>query len=329
MVACRPTRKSTPWIFAGSTQWTTLVDRRDTVSSAELVQHSAAKATAPPTVITRQNAIPVAGDQRMQLQRTVRSTSAAASLDSAARLMSSAAARLSQNPIVPATALPGESSDTTRAGVQRSRVGVSSSSRKDERECSWFLALIERCSAMSPNQIPLGVYTHLNFAFVSVDPTTFRIEDMDSFTGTLYRQISSLKLKDPNLEVWVSVGGWSFNDPGPTATVFSTLARDTNAQQAFFASLITFMVNNGFDGVDLDWYASIWRFYVLRNCADQILHREYPVAPERGGSPDDFENFPKFLRNLRTAMNQSGYKFGLSITLVSANQNHQGALLDL
>jgi chitinase len=51
--------------------------------------------------------------------------------------------------------------------------------------------------------------------------------------------------------------GLSFNDPGPTATVFSTLARDTNAQKAFFVSLITFMVNNGFDGVDLDWYASI------------------------------------------------------------------------
>jgi chitinase len=111
-------------------------------------------------------------------------------------------------------------------------------------------------SAMSPDQIPLGVYTHLNYAFVSIDPTTYRIVDMDSFTGTLYKQVSSLKLKNPGLEVWISVGGWSFNDPGPTATTFSTLARDTNAQQAFFASLISFMVNNDFDGVDLDWYAS-------------------------------------------------------------------------
>jgi len=109
---------------------------------------------------------------------------------------------------------------------------------------------------MSPDQIPLGAYTHLNYAFVSIDPTTYRIVDMDSFTGTLYKQVSSLKLKNPGLEVWISVGGWSFNDPGPTATTFSTLARDTNAQQAFFASLISFMVNNDFDGVDLDWYAS-------------------------------------------------------------------------
>jgi chitinase len=51
--------------------------------------------------------------------------------------------------------------------------------------------------------------------------------------------------------------------------------------------------------------------------ADTRLNREYPVASERGGSPDDFANFPSFLRNLRAAMNGSGYKFGLSITLVS------------
>ena len=171
---------------------------------------------------------------------------------------------------------------------------------------------------MSPNQIPLGVYTHLNYAFVSIDPTTFRIVNMDSFTGSLYSQITALKLKDPTLEVWVSVGGWSFNDPGSTATTFSTLSRDTNAQQAFFASLITFMVNNGFDGVDIDWYAAVYP-HTPRKCADWSHNhiREYPVAPERGGSADDFENFPKMLRNLRTAMNGSGFKLGLSITLVS------------
>ncbi|KAK0625190.1 glycoside hydrolase superfamily [Bombardia bombarda] len=159
-------------------------------------------------------------------------------------------------------------------------------------------SLEKSCGTMTPDQIPLGVYTHLNFAFVSVDPTTFRISDMDTFTGTLYQQITGLKVKNPGLEVWVSVGGWSFNDPGPTASVFSTLASNTAAQQQFFASLISFMAANEFDGVDLDW--------------------EYPVAPERAGTPEDFANYPVFLRNLRAAMNASGYKFGLSITLPSS-----------
>lgn len=72
--------------------------------------------------------------------------------------------------------------------------------------------------------------------------------------AALYQRISALKQKQNGLEVWISVGGWSFNDPGSTATTFSNLARSTSAQSAFFKSLISFLVNNNFDGVDLDWY---------------------------------------------------------------------------
>lgn len=149
---------------------------------------------------------------------------------------------------------------------------------------------------MSPDQIPLGVYTHINYAFASIDPITFNIAPMDDFVGSLYKEVTALKRRSPGLEVWISIGGWSFNDPGPTATTFSDLAGSTSAQQAFFASLISFMSSNGFDGVDLDW--------------------EYPVAPERAGRPEDLQNYPVFLKNLRAALNASGWKFGLSITLV-------------
>ena len=151
--------------------------------------------------------------------------------------------------------------------------------------------------AFTPDQIPLGIYTHINYAFASIDPSSFQVVAMDSFTGTLYPQIIALKGKDPGLKIWISIGGWSFNDPGPTANTFSTLASSIEAQNEFFASLISFMSNYGFDGVDLDW--------------------EYPVAPERGGNEADFANLPTFLRNLRNALNSSGFLFGLSITLVS------------
>lgn len=47
--------------------------------------------------------------------------------------------------------------------------------------------------------------------------------------------------------------------------------------------------------------------------------REYPVAPERGGKDADLANYPKFLQNLRNALDQSGMpsRPGLSITIVS------------
>lgn len=48
------------------------------------------------------------------------------------------------------------------------------------------------------------------------------------------------------------------NDPDQaTATTFSDLAASSEAQQAFFASLISFMTQYGFDGVDIDWYVDV------------------------------------------------------------------------
>ena len=85
------------------------------------------------------------------------------------------------------------------------------------------------------------------------------------------------------------------NDPGPTRTTFSDLAKSESAQDTFFESLITFMVNNGFEGVDIDW--------------------EYPAADDRGGISQDYDNFVKFLTRLRNRLSASGKPFGLSITL--------------
>jgi hypothetical protein len=46
-----------------------------------------------------------------------------------------------------------------------------------------------------------------------------------------------------------------------------------------------------------------------------LVHREYPVAPDRSGSPGDFDNYPRFLTNLRNSLDASGATYGLSITL--------------
>jgi chitinase len=106
---------------------------------------------------------------------------------------------------------------------------------------------------MSPEQVPLGYYTHINYAFAYIDPNTLQIAPMDSKVGSLYLQVSSLKANQPGLKVWLSIGGWSFTDPGPTQRTFSQLAASSSAQRNFFASLISNLVNNGFDGVDIDW----------------------------------------------------------------------------
>ena len=107
---------------------------------------------------------------------------------------------------------------------------------------------------MAPEDIPLGYYTHINFAFAYIDPSSYTVSPMASDVAALYQQVSGLKSRQSDLQVWISIGGWSFNDPGPTASTFSDLAGSTSAQSSFFSSVISFLRANNFDGVDLDWY---------------------------------------------------------------------------
>jgi chitinase len=78
---------------------------------------------------------------------------------------------------------------------------------------------------------------------------------MDSGDVALYKRFTGLKNLYPDLQTWISIGGWSMNDPDqPTATIFSDLAASESAQKKFFESLLSFLETYGFDGVDLDWY---------------------------------------------------------------------------
>ncbi|KAK7941547.1 glycoside hydrolase family 18 protein [Apiospora aurea] len=151
------------------------------------------------------------------------------------------------------------------------------------------------CNTMPPLLVPQGVYTHINFAFASIDPETFQVIPAAAGDEALYKTLNSLKFREPQMEVWLSIGRSSFDNANkPTPTTLSDLARsDIIQQNVFFSSLAIFMLTYGFTGVDIDW--------------------EYPVAANRNGRPEDFETLPKFLSNLRSSLDDYGY--GLSITI--------------
>ncbi|KAK4238206.1 killer toxin subunits alpha/beta [Achaetomium macrosporum] len=152
------------------------------------------------------------------------------------------------------------------------------------------------CQAFMPEDVPAGVYTHLNFAFAGIDPVSFQVVPAQAEDIPLYSRLTALKARDSALKVYIALGGWTFNDPGATFHTFSQLAADEAKQRVFFASLISFMNTYDFDGVDIDW--------------------EYPVDPERGGTAADYANFPRFLQNLRAALHGgSGGRNGLTVTL--------------
>ncbi|TVY68475.1 Chitinase-3-like protein 1 [Fusarium oxysporum f. sp. cubense] len=149
------------------------------------------------------------------------------------------------------------------------------------------------CEVFWPEQIPIGLYTHINFAFGTINPNTFSIEANDREDTDMYERLMLLKKKDKNLKIYLAIGGWTFNDPGPTAKIFSNLAASPARQKSFFNSVMSFMATHKFDGLDLDW--------------------EYPVAEDGSGREIDYKTFPIFMAALKKIMG-SGNK-GLTITL--------------
>lgn len=155
------------------------------------------------------------------------------------------------------------------------------------------------CQGLFPEDISAGQYTHLNYAFAFIDPSSYAVAPMSSGDVALYPRFTGLKDSYPGLETWISIGGWSMNDPDQaTHDTFSNLAGSQDAQTKFFKSLVNFMSTYGFDGVDIDW--------------------EYPVAPERSGKPADFQNYVSFLKNLKAALATNGKQYGLTITIPSS-----------
>jgi GH18 family chitinase len=75
---------------------------------------------------------------------------------------------------------------------------------------------------------------------------------MDGKTGALYNRFTGLKNTNPGLKAYISVGGWSFTDPGPTRNAFSNMASSSANRGKFISGLMSFMNEYGFDGVDRD-----------------------------------------------------------------------------
>ncbi|OAA37536.1 symbiotic chitinase [Beauveria brongniartii RCEF 3172] len=120
---------------------------------------------------------------------------------------------------------------------------------------------------------------------------------MDAATpGSLLIEMAKLKTAKPSLQIWLSIGGWTFSDDNtPTQPVFGNIARDKRYREIFANNVLSFLQTYGYDGVDIDW--------------------EYPGAPDRGGKPDDVDNFVLLLKEIKAVFDRSGRTLGISLTI--------------
>ncbi|PYI36129.1 hypothetical protein BP00DRAFT_432538 [Aspergillus indologenus CBS 114.80] len=163
---------------------------------------------------------------------------------------------------------------------------------------SWMAR--KSCHKVTPTDLPLDALTHINFAFAYIDPDSYQIVTMDSDTpSSLFQDTTNVKSIKSDIEVFVSVGGWTFSDNNTaTQPVYGEIAADATKRQTFADNVVHFLKQYGFDGLDIDW--------------------EYPGAGDRGGSPEDTENYVLLLKTLRETFDASGSKFGLTFTAPSS-----------
>jgi len=142
------------------------------------------------------------------------------------------------------------------------------------------------------SDIPADKVNVINYAFANINPNSGTISlgdpyaDIDKFypgdcwdEGCLrgnFHQLQILKQNYPHLRTLISVGGWTWS------TYFSDIAMTEESREIFAQSCVDFIVEYGFDGVDIDW--------------------EYPVEGGLDGNHNsilDKQNFTFLLQKIR------------------------------
>lgn len=138
-------------------------------------------------------------------------------------------------------------------------------------------------SNYTPDKIDGSKLTHINYAFANISSDlkiTMGYPDVDPAN---FEKLKALKVTYPNLKTIISVGGWSWSGR------FSDVALTDASRTTFADSVVAFLVQNGFDGVDIDW--------------------EYPVSGGLSSNirrPEDKQNFTLLMQKLREKLDARG-----------------------
>jgi len=140
------------------------------------------------------------------------------------------------------------------------------------------------CNPLQPNAIKVADfgYAHLSFSFAGISQNGL-IEPYDGESAEfipMYKAFNSHKASNPGLKTMISVGGWTFDQ-----TRFSFAASTPTTRSNFSQSVVSFLTDHDFDGIDLDW--------------------EHPVT--RQGTPEDYDNYPLLCQALREAFDDAGH----------------------
>ena len=125
-----------------------------------------------------------------------------------------------------------------------------------------------------PRDIQAELCTHIVYGFAVLDPDTLTIKPHDTWAdfdnGQLkvsiaeninnmmfldfYKQVTALKSK--KRKVLLAIGGWNDSE----GDKYSRLVNSGSSRAAFVQQVVSFLLANNFDGLDLDWeYPKCWQ----------------------------------------------------------------------
>jgi chitinase len=96
------------------------------------------------------------------------------------------------------------------------------------------------------SQIAASSLTHVNYAFANINGGKIVLGDPYADKGN-FKQLGALKKANPKLKMLISVGGWAWSGQ------FSEISLSNFSRNKFADSVVQFIRDYGFDGVDLDW----------------------------------------------------------------------------
>ncbi|KAI4457670.1 chitinase [Holotrichia oblita] len=146
------------------------------------------------------------------------------------------------------------------------------------------------------NDIDPSLCTHLIYAFSGLSQYG-GIESLDTendYTRGGYANFTALKTQNPCLKTLLAIGGWNQG-----SRKYSVMASEDKYRQAFIDSVIRFLVQYDFDGLDFDW--------------------EYPS--ERGGIAEDKANYGLLLKELKETLSKWDLLLTIAVPISTSIMN--------